>query len=115
MIPREKVEELVSAHAKLEEPTTGAIWIKTDASEVWLVEVIPTMADDEMAEEPTFFRPGVGFQFPLALIAGNRRSIEAALRRKPELARAVADGTVVLDSGDTRPVVELAREVSRAA
>jgi hypothetical protein len=115
MIPREKVEELVSAHAKLEEPTTGAIWINTDAAEVWLVEVIPTMADDDMAEEPTFFRPGVGFQFPLALIAGNRHSIEAALRRKPELARAIVEGTVVLDGGDTRPLVDLAREVSRAA
>jgi hypothetical protein len=115
MIPREKVTELVEAHAKLEEPTTGAIWIKTDAPEVWLVEVIPTMADDEKAEEPTYFNPGVEFRFPLALIAGNRESLEAALRRAPDLARAVVDGTVVLDGGDVRPLVELAREVSRAA
>ena len=115
MIPREKVDELVNAHATLDEPTTGAIWINTGASEVWLVEVIPTMADDEKAEEPTFFNPGVEFRFPLALIAGNRQSLEAALRRTPDLARAVVDGTVVLDRGDARGLVELAREVSRAA
>jgi hypothetical protein len=38
MIPREKVEELASAHARLDEPATGAIWINTGAPEVWLVE-----------------------------------------------------------------------------
>lgn len=116
MIPKENVVELVDAHARLEqEPTTGAIWIRPEASEAWLVEVIPTMADDEKAEEPTFFNPGVEFRFPLVLIAGNRRSLEAALRRKLDLARAVADGTVVLDLGDAAPLVQLAREISRAA
>lgn len=45
--------------------TTGAVWINAGAAEVWLVEVIPTMAADDSADEPTFFRPGVGFQFPL--------------------------------------------------
>src|SRR5690349_6924659 len=110
MIPEEKVQELVHAHAGLAEPTTGAIWIKTDAPEVWLVEVIPTMADDEKAEEPTFFNPGVEFRFPLALIAGNRQSLEAALRRAPDLARAVVGGTVMLDRGDMQPLDELARE-----
>jgi hypothetical protein len=67
------------------------------------------------AEEPTFFSPGVEFRFPIALIAGNRQSIEAALRRKLELARAVLDGRAMLDLGDGQPLVELAREVSRAA
>jgi hypothetical protein len=115
VIPKEKVVELIEAHAKLEEPTTGAIWIRPDASEAWLVEVIPSMADDDNADEPTYFSPGVEFRFPLALIAGNRPSLEAALRRKPDLARAVAEGTVVLDEGDARQLVELARQVSRAA
>ena len=115
MIPRDKVVELVDAHARLEEPTTGAIWIRPEAGEAWLVEVIPSMPDDEKADEPTFFSPGIEFRFPLALIAGNRRSLEAAVRRHIDLARAVADGTVVLDRGDAQPLVELAREVSRAA
>ena len=115
VIPKEKVVELVDAHSKLEEPTTGAIWIRPEAGEAWLVEVIPSMADDEKAEEPTFFSPGVEFRFPVAIIAGNRPSLEAALRRKPELARAVAAGTVMLDAGDAKALVDVAREVSRAA
>ena len=112
MIPREKVLELVDAHARLDEPTTGAIWIRPDATEAWLVEVIPPMADDEEADEPTYFNPGIAFRFPLALIAGNRRSLVAALRRTPELARAVAVGTVVLDHEDTRALMDVAREVA---
>jgi hypothetical protein len=115
MIPREKVEQLVEAHAKLDEPTTGAIWINSEAPEVWLIEVIPTMADDEKAEEPTYFSPGLEFRFPLALIAGNRPSLEAALRRAPELARAVSSGTVVHEGGDAGPLVKLAREIADAA
>jgi hypothetical protein len=115
VIPKEKVVELVDAHSKLAEPTTGAIWIRPEAVEAWLVEVIPSMADDEKAEEPTFFSPGVEFRFPVAIIAGNRPSLEAALRREPELARAVAAGTVMLDAGDAKALVDVAREVSRAA
>ena len=115
MIPRHKVQELVEAHAKLEEPTTDAIWVKTDAPEVWLVEVIPTMEDDDKAEEPTFFNPGVEFRFPLALIAGNRESLQAALRRSPELARAVVEGAVMLDGGAAKSLIQLARDISRAA
>ena len=115
MIPRQKVHELVQAHARLEEPTTDAIWIKTDAPEVWLVEVIPTMVDDDKADEPTYFNPGVAFRFPLALIAGNRESLLAALRRSPELARAVVDGLIVLDGGTAQSLVQVAREVSPAA
>ena len=112
VIPKEKVIELVDAHSKLEEPTTGAIWIRPEAGEAWSVEVIPSMADDEKAEEPTFFSPGVEFRFPVAIIAGNRPSLEAALRRKPELARAVAAGTVMLDTGDAKALVDVAREVA---
>jgi len=112
VIPREKVAELVNAHARLEEPTTGAIWIRPEAGEAWLVEVIPSMTDDEKAEEPTFFNPGTQFRFPVAIIAGNRRSLEAALRRQPDLARAVASGTVLLDAGDASALVDVARAVA---
>jgi hypothetical protein len=115
MVPKDKVVELVDAHAALDEPTTGAIWINAAAPEVWLVEVIPSMTDDDKADEPTFFSPGVEFRFPIALIAGNRRSLEAALRRRPELARALVEGTVVLDRGDAQSLVALAREVAHAA
>jgi len=33
MIPRERVEELVRAHASLEEPATAVIWIRCEAPE----------------------------------------------------------------------------------
>ena len=112
MIPRANVEELARAHAALEEPTTGAIWIHKARPEAWLVEVIPTMAADEHADEPVFFNPGAGFRFPIAIIAGNRASLEAALRRNAELARAVADGDVVVDQGDAQPLLELARKLA---
>lgn len=116
MIPQEKVRELVEAHTKLDEPMTTAIWIRKDQVEVWLVEVIPSMADDERAEEPTYFNPGVSFRFPLALIAGNRQSLEAAIRRDPKLARDVVDGSVIYDAGgEATALVALAREVSQAA
>jgi len=114
MIHQAKVNELVQAHAEVEDPATGAIWIRRDSSEVWLVEVIPTMADDEQAQEPTFFNPGVGFRFPLALVAGNRDSLEAALRRDVELAKEVANGEVVLDHPDVQPLVALAKQLAAA-
>jgi hypothetical protein len=115
MIPREKVRELVQAHARGDDPTTDAIWIKSDATEVWLVEGIPSMFDDERAEEPTYFNPGVAFRFPMALVAGNRASLEGALHRDPALAKLVAAGEVMLDNGDASHLVALARELAAAA
>lgn len=70
------------------------------------------MNADDRAEEPVFFDAGVNFRFPLALIAGNRQSLENALRRDAELARAVADGDVVIDRGDAAPLVSLARQLA---
>jgi hypothetical protein len=115
MIPRESVAELARAHAELDEPTTGAIWVFPERPEAWLVEISPAMAPDERADEPVFFNPGVEFRFPLALIAGNRQSLEQALRRNVDLARAVAKGEVVVDNGDAEPLVELARQIANAA
>ena len=113
MIPREDVEELANVHASLqEEPTTAAIWIHRDRPEAWLVEVIPAMNASAEADDPIFFNPGLKFRFPLALIAGNRRSLEDAVRRNPELARAIADGDVIVDRGDAVPLVNLARQVA---
>jgi hypothetical protein len=112
MIPRANVEELARAHAALDEPTTGAIWIHRDRPEAWLVEVIPTMAADDHADEPVYLNAGAGFRFPLAIIAGNRDSLEAALRRNADLARAVADGDVVVGAAVAQPLLELARQLA---
>ena len=114
MIPEHKVREVVAAHARLDEPTAAAIWIRQDdPSGVWLVEVIPSLTDEERAEEPVFFAPGVEFAFSLALIAGNRTSLEEALQRNREFARAVAEGEVLLDaSGDASALKRLALSLS---
>lgn len=115
MIPPEDVKELVAAHSRLREPTAAAIWIKRDAPEAWLVEVIPTMADDDSAHEPIFFAPGVGFRFPVALIVGNASSLERAVRARTDLAREIAAGLVLLDRGPGEELRRLAAELTRAA
>lgn len=112
MIPMEKVQELAEAHARIEDPATDAIWIRRDKSEVWLVEVIPSMADDDKAEEETHFNPGVSFRFPLALVAGNRASLERALERDRDLSSEVASGQILVDHGDARALVDLARRLA---
>jgi hypothetical protein len=115
VIPRDRVRELVDAHAKLDDPMTAAIWIRRDAPQAWLVEVIPSLGPDERAADPTFFNPGVQFRFPLALIAANKASLEAALRRTPELARDVAAGEVLFDAGgDADEIIRVAREILAA-
>jgi hypothetical protein len=118
VIPEQNVLELVQAHSRLDEPTTAAIWINPAQSEpllVKLVEVIPSMADDEKAEQPTYFNPGVAFRFPIAIIAGNLRSLEAALRRNKDFAREVAAGKVLLPGNEGEALVQLARQISHAA
>lgn len=115
MIPEKNIKELVEAHTKLEDRMTGAIWIRQNKneSEAWIVEVIPAMADDDHAEEPTHFNPGVGFRFPLVLIAGNRTSIEAALKRNNELATEVANGKILIDEGDAKLLVDMAKKITK--
>jgi hypothetical protein len=116
MVPQGQVEALVEAHKRLEDPMNCAIWIRQAAAEVWLVECIPTMADDERAGEPTFFGPGIGFRFPLALIAGNITSLEAAIRADPQLAHDLSEGLVVFSDGVTAERLQrVAREVGKAA
>jgi len=114
-IPRAQVIKFARAHSELIlELATGAIWIHRDRSVAWLVEIIPTMAASDRAAEPVFFAPGVSFSFPLALIAGNRESLEHALSRDIELARAVAAGEVLIDRGGAAPLVLHARQLIAA-
>jgi hypothetical protein len=55
------------------------------------------------------------FRFPLALVAGNRRSLEDALQRDTDLAKAVADGEILLDGPDAQQLVALAKQYAAAA
>ena len=68
------------------------------------------MEDDDRAAEPTYFHPGIGFRFPLAIIAGNRRSLERAIERNRDLASAISRGQIVFEAGrEARDLVDLAR------
>lgn len=113
MIPEKNIIELVDAHARLEEPMSGAIWIRPDANEAWLVEVLPGMEDDERAGEPTRFGPGAHFRFPIALVAGNFASLASALEGDAELASAVANGVILYERDGQRDASRLV-EVARA-
>ena len=117
MIPENKVKELIEEHVKLEDHMTGAIWIRQNANEpeAWIVEVIPGMVDDECANEAVHFNPGLGFRFPLALIAGNKNSIEKAIARDKEFAKEIANGKILHDEGDASHLVEIARTFLKAA
>jgi len=66
---REEMIELVQAHAALDEPMEAAIWIRRDDREAWLVELLPTLANDQHPERPVAFNPGRSFRHPLNLIA----------------------------------------------
>jgi hypothetical protein len=92
---REEMEELVKAHAALDDPMETAIWIRQNDREAWLLEVIPSFPADEHPERPVTFNPGRVFRHTLNLLAGNRASIEAAVRADQDLARAVAHGDVL--------------------
>lgn len=109
---REEMEELVRAHAALEEPMETAIWIRQDDREAWLVEVIPSFPDDEHPERPVAFNPGLTFRHPLNLFAGNRASIEAAVRADHDLARAVAQGVVLYGTSLGEELQALAARVA---
>jgi hypothetical protein len=116
MVPQNQIEALVEAHQHLEDPMVCAIWIRPTAAEAWLVECIPTMADDERAGDPTYFGPGVGFRFPLALIAGNLTSLESAVRADPQFANDLSEGTILYSEGATAErLQQVARDVGRAA
>jgi hypothetical protein len=89
------MEELVRAHVALDDPMEAAIWIRQDDREAWLVEIIPSLPEDDHPERPVSFNPGRSFRHPLNLLAGNRASIEAAVRVDHDLAHAVAQGVVL--------------------
>lgn len=112
MPERADVEELVNAHAELDDPMETAIWIRQEALEVCLVEILPSMSEDEHPERPTLFNPGISFRFPLRLWAGNRQSIEQAIERDVQLAQDIARGDVLYGEAVGEELKALAVRVS---
>ena len=104
------VRKLVEAHLDLAEPMDAAIWIQRDApTDVWLVEVVPDMADDDEIEHPTCFNPTRNFRFPLCLITGNLADLERATRRSHDFARALVEGEVIYGDVIAQRLIAAAR------
>ena len=118
MIPKKNVEKLIKAHLKLEDRMTGAIWIRQNDNQAWIVEVIPAMANDEKVASPIHFNPGISFRYPLVLIAGNKNSIKSAIRKNRKLANDVAHGEIMHNDeidADAKEIFDMAKKLSIAA
>ncbi|MEZ4301863.1 MAG: hypothetical protein R3B70_43415 [Polyangiaceae bacterium] len=112
MPSRQEMLDLVTAHTRLDDPMETAIWIRRDAREAWLVEVIPSMEIDPHPERPVAFNPGRSFRHPLNLIAGNMEGLRRALREHEVLARDVAAGEILFGEERGRELQELARSTN---
>ncbi len=114
-MPNKKtMQDLVEAHKELEEPISGAIWIRKSDFGAWLVEVLPEMPDDSRVLDPVVFSPTTDFRYSLHLIAGNLRSLQDALHSNPEMAREVASGEVLFADNDCEDLMRMVREVAES-
>ena len=95
MVPIKDIQDLVKAHVKLDEPMTCAIHIYPQKQEVWLIECVPSMENEDQAGEPVRFNPGFIFRFPLALVAANMASLESAIIKDMNLAEEIYYGNVL--------------------
>lgn len=114
--PRQEdaVKALVKAHSALDEPHTGALWLRTAKKQVCILEVVPSMPQDEDADEPTEFLPSKGFPYPLLLLTGREEDFLAAIQRKPAFARLVANGIAVPHENEvTQKLMNAARKVMK--
>jgi hypothetical protein len=101
--------ELVQAHTALDEPMETAIWIRREAQDAWLVELIPSLAVDDHPERPVAFNPGRAFRHPLNLIASNMDGLRRAIQADDELARDIAAGEILHGADRGRELQEIAR------
>ena len=101
--------ELVRAHTALEEPMETAIWIRREARDAWLVELIPALAVDDHPERPVAFNPGRAFRHPLNLIASNMDGLRRAIHTDQALARDIAAGDILYGDERGRELQEIAR------
>lgn len=102
--------ELVQGHAALDDPMDTAIWIRREDREAWLVELLPSLVDDEHPERAVAFNPGLEFRHPLNLIASDLEGLKRAMRADPALARAIAEGEILHGRDCGMELQRIARE-----
>jgi hypothetical protein len=108
---RDEMMDLVLSHVGLEDRMDAAIWIRRDAPEGWLVELLPELPADRHPGRPVQFNPGRSFRHELNLVAANADDLRAAIRADAQLAAWVADGEVLHGPEVAREFVMLARQV----
>lgn len=108
---REEMIELVRAHAELDEPMETAIWIRPHEREAWLVEALPSLADDDHPNRPVAFNPGRTFRHPLNLIASNMEGLRRAIQEDQALARDIAAGEVLYGPARGQELQDFARSI----
>ena len=86
-----------------------AIWIRHEARDAWLVELIPSLAVDDHPERPVAFNPGRAFRHPLNLIASNMDGLRRAIQTDQALARDIAAGDILYGDERGRELQEIAR------
>ncbi|HEX3775063.1 MAG TPA: hypothetical protein VHV51_11405 [Polyangiaceae bacterium] len=110
MPTRDEMLELVQAHAGLEDRMDAAIWIRRDAPDAWLVEVLPDLPADRHPGRPVHFNAGRTFRHELNLIAANAEDLRAAIRADVQLAAVLADGEVLHGGDAAHEFVTLAEQ-----
>ncbi len=111
MPTREEMLELVNGHVALEDRMDAAIWVRQDARDAWLVELLPDLPTDRHPGRPIQFNAGRTFRHELNLVAANADDLRAAIRADAQLAAWIADGDVLHGGAVARELVTLARQV----
>ena len=104
------MKDLVKYHKKLDEPMTGAIWIKQSEPSAWLIEIMPDLPDDTKVLSPIVFSPASNFRYALYLIAGNVNSLSKAISRNKKMAQEIVKGKILYKSQDTHILIEAAKK-----
>ena len=115
-VPRSEIQMLVQRHSEIKsDPMEGAIWIRGDQPDAWLVEILPQMSHIDDVERPFHFIPSASFRYELSLICGNEDDLIDAVARDTEFAEWVATGDVVYDgpTGAANMLVSRAKERTR--
>lgn len=85
-----------------DDPMTALIWIRKP--EAFLIQVLPSMKNEKCIK-PVRFNPGITFNFPITIIAGNRKSVVSTILSDRKLAMDVRKGTIIYDGEDAKDII----------
>jgi len=86
----------------LDDPMTAMIWIRKP--QAFFIQVIPRMKNEKRIE-PVRFNPGITFNFPITIIAGNRKSVVATILSDRKLAADVRKGIAIYGGEEAQDII----------